>query len=155
MNNEMNDFSIPGVRNVFGYVPSAINYVAPGKRPLSSMSPTIVEFIRNGTLYYVTGGAGGSRIITAVLQTLLHVLDRGMDVAQALKQPRYHDQLDPNEVAYEFDFDNATVHFMEKKGHKTSFEARDSEVQALRRLPNGTFEAASEPMQRFSGGFAI
>jgi gamma-glutamyltranspeptidase/glutathione hydrolase len=70
MNNEMNDFSIPGVSNAFGYVPSPANYIRPGKRPLSSISPTIVEH-SNGTLYYVVSSAGGSRIITGKNRTPL------------------------------------------------------------------------------------
>ncbi|KAL9034959.1 MAG: hypothetical protein Q9214_006807, partial [Letrouitia sp. 1 TL-2023] len=96
MNNEMNDFSIPGSSNAFGYVPSPSNFIRPGKRPLSSISPTIVEFLVNNTLYFVVGSAGGSRIITATIQNLWHVLDQGLNTAAALAQPRLHDQLSPN-----------------------------------------------------------
>ena len=97
MNNEMNDFSIPTSSNFFGFIPSPSNYIRPGKRPLSSMSPTIVEFLSNNTLYFVVGSAGGSRIITATIQNLWHVLDRGLSSAAALAQPRLHDQLRPNQ----------------------------------------------------------
>lgn len=97
MNNEMNDFSIPGSSNAFGYVPSPSNFVRPGKRPLSSISPTIVEFLANSTLYFVVGSAGGSRIITATIQNLWHVLDQGFNSTGALAQPRLHDQLQPNQ----------------------------------------------------------
>lgn len=97
MNNEMNDFSIPNSSNAFGYVPSPSNYIRPGKRPLSSISPTIVEFLSNNTLYFVVGAAGGSRIITATIQNLWHVLDQGLNTAAALAQPRLHDQLQPNQ----------------------------------------------------------
>ena len=96
MNNEMNDFSIPGSSNAFGYVPSASNFIRPGKRPLSSISNTIVEFVANNTLYFVIGSAGGSRIITATIQNLWHVLDQGLDSEAALARPRLHDQLEPN-----------------------------------------------------------
>lgn len=122
MNDEMNDFSIPGSRNAFGYIPSPSNYIRPGKRPLSSISPTIVEF-PNGTLYYVVGAAGGSRIITATIQNLVHVLDGNMTAPQALAQPRLHDQLIPNQVSFEYAFDNTTVAFMESRGHNVTWIA--------------------------------
>ncbi|KAH0836284.1 Gamma-glutamyltranspeptidase 3 [Fonsecaea pedrosoi] len=155
MNNEMNDFSIPGSSNAFGYVPSPSNYVRPGKRPLSSISPTIVEY-GNGTLYYVTGAAGGSRIITATIQSLVHVLDQNMTAPQALAQPRLHDQLIPNQVTFEYAYDNETVAFMKSRGHNISFIAPgQSSAQSIRRLPNGTFEAAGEPRQKNSAGLAI
>ncbi|KAI4196378.1 MAG: hypothetical protein LQ346_003237 [Caloplaca aetnensis] len=97
MNNEMNDFSIPDSSNAFGYVPSPSNFIRPGKRPLSSISPTIVEFLANSTLYFVVGSAGGSRIITATIQNLWHVLDQGFNSIGALSEPRLHDQLQPNQ----------------------------------------------------------
>lgn len=158
MNNEMNDFSIPGSSNAFGYVPSPANYIRPGKRPLSSISPTIVEF-PNGTLYYVIGAAGGSRIITATIQNLVHVLDQNMTAPEALAQPRLHDQLIPNQVSFElppFGYNNETVAFMKSRGHNVTYIAPgQSTAQGIRRLPNGTFEAAGEPRQLDSGGFAI
>jgi gamma-glutamyltranspeptidase/glutathione hydrolase len=154
MNNEMNDFSIPGQSNAFGYAPSPSNYVRPGKRPLSSISPTIVEL--NGQLYYVVGSAGGSRIITAVIQNLWHVLDQNMTAPAALKHPRFHDQLIPNVCSFETTYDNGTTAFMAARGHNVTFEAPGgSTAQSLRRLPNGTFEAAGEPRQHNSGGFVL
>ena len=93
MNNEMNDFSIPNQSNAFGYAPSPANFIKPGKRPLSSISPTIVEYLENGTLYYVIGSAGGSRIITATIQNLWHVLDQNETVKESLAEPRLHDQV--------------------------------------------------------------
>jgi gamma-glutamyltranspeptidase / glutathione hydrolase len=155
MNNEMNDFSIPGSSNAFGYVPSPSNYIRPGKRPLSSISPTIAEF-PGGTLYYVIGAAGGSRIITSTIQNLIYVLDQNLTVPQALAQPRLHDQLQPNQVSFEYAYNNDTVAFMRARGHNVTWVAPgQSGAQGLRRLPNGTFEAAGEPRQRNSGGFAI
>ncbi|KAL8743996.1 MAG: hypothetical protein Q9190_003716 [Brigantiaea leucoxantha] len=156
MNNEMNDFSIPGSSNAFGYVPSPSNFIRPGKRPLSSISPTIVEFLANNSLYFVVGSAGGSRIITATIQNLWHVLDQGLNTAAALAQPRLHDQLSPNLVSFEYAYNNETVAFMKSLGHNVTWIAPgQSTAQALRRLPNGTFEAAGEPRQKASGGFAI
>jgi gamma-glutamyltranspeptidase / glutathione hydrolase len=155
MNNEMDDFSTPGSSNAFGYVPSPSNYVRNGKRPLSSISPTIVEF-PNGTLYYVIGAAGGSRIITSTIQNLIHVLDENMTAPQALAQPRLHDQLQPNVVSFEWAYNNETVAFMKARGHNVTWVAPgQSTAQGLRRLGNGTFEAAGEPRQKDSGGFAI
>ncbi|KAL9578756.1 MAG: hypothetical protein Q9212_005516 [Teloschistes hypoglaucus] len=156
MNNEMNDFSIPNSSNAFGYVPSPSNFIRPGKRPLSSISPTIVEFLANGTLYFAVGSAGGSRIITATIQNLWHVLDQGLTSAASLAQPRLHDQLQPNQVLFEYAYNNQTVAFMKSLGHNVTWVAPgQSTAQALRRLPNGTFEAAGEPRQKASGGFAV
>src|SRR4030081_333592 len=100
----MNDFSIPGVPNAFGYYPSPINFVRPGKRPLSSITPVIVEY-PDGSLYLSVGAAGGSRIITATIQSLWHVLDHGHNMLQALKMPRLHDQLLPHMVSFEYEYD--------------------------------------------------
>ncbi|KAI5857382.1 gamma-glutamyltransferase 1 [Durotheca rogersii] len=155
MNNEMNDFSIPGSSNAFGYLPSPANFVRPGKRPLSSISPTIVE-TPDGKLYFVIGSAGGSRIITATIQNIHHVLDRGMTTYEALAEPRLHDQLSPNQVSFEYAYDNGTVAFLKSLGHNVTWVAPgQSTAQGLRLLPNGTFEAAGEPRQRNSGGFAV
>ena len=155
MNNEMNDFSIPGSSNAFGYLPSPNNYIKPGKRPLSSITPTIVEHA-DGTLYYVVASAGGSRIITATLQNIWHVLDQNMTAPQALAKPRFHDQLEPNEILFEWAYNNETIDFMRSRGHNcTEMAPGSSSSQSLRRLENGTFEAAGEPRQLNSGGYAI
>ena len=155
LNNEMNDFSIPGSSNAFGYIPSVSNYIRPGKRPLSSISPTIVEN-EDGSLYFVTGSAGGSRIITATIQSLWNVLDRGMTPLQALAEPRLHDQLSPDQVTFEYTYNNSTVNYMKSIGHNVTWMAPGSSTaQCLRLLKNGTFEAAGEPRQKSSGGYAI
>lgn len=155
MNNEMNDFSLPGSSNAFGYVPSSANYIRPGKRPLSSISPTIIE-TADGKLYFVIGSAGGSRIITTTIQNIHHVLDRNMTSAEALAQPRLHDQLSPNQVSFEWAFDNSTVAYMKTLGHNVTWVAPGlSTAQGLRLTANGTFEAAGEPRQANSGGFAV
>ncbi|KAL7921243.1 gamma-glutamyltranspeptidase [Trichoderma austrokoningii] len=155
MNDEMNDFSIPGLSNSFGYIPSPANYIRPGKRPLSSISPIIAE-TADGKLYLALGSAGGSRIITANIQNTIHVIDRNMTTAEALAQPRLHDQLVPDQATFEYAYDNQTVAFMKSLGHNVTWVAPgQSTAQALRLLPNGTFEAAGEPRQVSSGGFAI
>lgn len=101
LNDQMNDFSMPGRRNEFGYPPSPSNFIRPGKRPLSSITPVIVEHKSNGSLYYVVGSAGGSRIITATIQNLWHTLDHNMSAIDALYEPRFHDQLVPNVIGFE------------------------------------------------------
>ncbi|OIW30195.1 gamma-glutamyltransferase [Coniochaeta ligniaria NRRL 30616] len=155
LNNEMDDFSVKNSTNAFGFAPSAANYIKPGKRPLSSMSPVIVEYLSNNTLYLVTGAAGGSRIITATVQSLWNVLDRGMSPRQAIEEPRFHDQLIPNEMMFEHTYSNATIAFLQGRGHAVSWLDHGSDLQIIRRLPNGTFEAASENRQHDSGGFAV
>ena len=150
MNDEMNDFSIPNISNVFGYYPSPANYIHPRKRPLSSVSPLIVEN-KNRTLYSVFGASGGSRIITTTLQNALYILDSGMSVAEAVRQPRLHDQLMPNVVIFEEDYDEGTVEFMKGRGHNVTWGAAGSSAQALR-IVNGRFEAAGEPRQKDSAG---
>lgn len=155
MNNEMNDFSIPGISNEFGFVPSPINYIRPKKRPLSCVTPIIVEH-PNGTLYISIGAAGGSRIITSTVQALWHILDHNMTLPEALKEPRIHDQLLPDLTSFEIAFDNATVESMRERKHNVKWVAGfQSAVQGVRMFANGTFEAASEPRQADSGGLTI
>ena len=150
MNNEMNDFSVPNISNVFGYYPSPVNYVKPKKRSMSSISPIMAEFA-NGTLFAVMGASGGSRIITTVIQNALHVLNQGMTAHEALKQPRLHDQLLPNQVTFELTYDNATVESMSRRGHNVTWGSAGSSGQAIR-IVNGRLEAAGEPRQHDSAG---
>ena len=97
LNNEMDDFtSKPGVPNSFGLVQGSANAVAPGKRPLSSMTPTIV--LKDGKVFMVTGSPGGSTIITTTLQAFLNVVDFGMNMQQAVDAPRFHHQWLPDTV---------------------------------------------------------
>ncbi|KAL3439004.1 nucleophile aminohydrolase [Aspergillus tetrazonus] len=155
MNNEMDDFSVPGSSNSFGYIPSEANYIRPGKRPLSSCTPAIVTH-PNGTTFFIAGSAGGSRIITATVQNIIHAVDEGLSAAEALARPRLHDQLIPNQVAFEYAYDNSTVAFMAARGHNVTWMAPGtSTAQAIRVLPNGTFDAAGEPRQLDAGGFAV
>jgi gamma-glutamyltranspeptidase / glutathione hydrolase len=110
----------------------------------------------DGSLYFVTGAAGGSRIITATVQSVINLIDRAMDPLRALSEPRLHDQLIPNVVSFEETFDNDTIQFMRERGHTISTLAIGaSSAQCVRLLPNGTFEAVGEPRQKNSGGFAI
>lgn len=155
MNNQMSDFSVPNTSNPFGYAPSPANFIRPGKRPLSSISPIIVE-LPDGRPFFAIGAAGGSRIPTSTIQNIINVLDRNMTTAEALAQPRLHDQLIPNQVSFEYAYDNSTVMYMKTLRHNVTWVAPEqSSAQGLRLLPNGTFEAAGEPRQKNSGGFAV
>jgi gamma-glutamyltranspeptidase/glutathione hydrolase len=118
LNNEMDDFtSKVGVPNIYGLVQGEANAIAPGKTPLSSMSPTIVT--RGGEPVFVTGTPGGSRIITVVLQSILNVIDYGMDVQEAADAPRIHNQWLPDVTNVErFALSPDTRSILEDMGHK-------------------------------------
>ncbi|KAK2858356.1 hypothetical protein FQN49_004813 [Arthroderma sp. PD_2] len=154
MNNEMDDFSVPGRSNSFGYIPSPANFIKPGKRPLSSICPAIITD-KDGSLYFVSGAAGGSHIITGTLQSIVNVMDRKMSVKQALAAPRLHDQLVPNVIEMEPSFDKETVKFMISRNHNVTREKSSSTVESIMRLKNGVFEASGEPRLASSGGFVV
>lgn len=103
----------------------------------------------------ITGAAGGSRIITSTVQNIIHVIDQGLTAAEALAKPRLHDQLIPNQAAFEYTYDNSTVAFMRSRGHNVTWVAPGaSTAQAIRVSPNGTFDAAGEPRQLNSAGYS-
>ncbi len=117
LNNELDDFTAaPGASNAYGLVGFEANLPGPGKRPLSSMSPTIV--LRDNKPVLVTGSPGGSRIISTVLQVIVNVLDYGMDVAAAVAAPRLHHQWLPDEVRIERGFADETLTALRAKGHR-------------------------------------
>jgi gamma-glutamyltranspeptidase/glutathione hydrolase len=117
LNNELDDFTAaPGASNAYGLVGFEANLPGPGKRPLSSMSPTIV--LKDGKPILVTGSPGGSRIISTVLQVIVNVLDYGMDVAAAVGAPRLHHQWLPDEVRLEAGFTEETLAGLRAKGHR-------------------------------------
>jgi gamma-glutamyltranspeptidase/glutathione hydrolase len=118
LNDEMDDFSAkPGAPNMYGLVEGPNNAVAPGKRPLSSMTPTIVT--KDGKLVMVVGTPGGSRIPSAVIETISNVIDFGMSVTEAIDAPRIHHQWLPDEIGYErFALSADTIARLEAMGHK-------------------------------------
>ncbi len=145
LNNEMDDFSIaPGVRNAFGLVGSAANAVAPGKRPLSSMSPTLVldESMRP---LLSCGAAGGPKIITTALQILVRVLDLKQSIAEAISAPRVHHQWSPDQAVCERAVDDETRAALASMGHRVTQVARASVAQGLTITPAGELTAASDP----------
>jgi gamma-glutamyltranspeptidase / glutathione hydrolase len=117
LNNEMDDFTVKlGVPNLYGLVQGATNAIAPGKRPLSSMSPTIVT--KDGKPVMVVGTPGGSRIITAVAQTIIHAVDYGMNVQEAVDAPRFHQQWLPDVTNAEpYAFSPDTLKLLKDMGH--------------------------------------
>jgi len=119
LNDEMDDFAAaPGAPNAFGLLGSEANAVEPGKRPLSSMTPTIVT--ENGKVLIVAGSPGGSRIITTTLQVIVHLIDFKMDIASAVNVPRIHHQWYPTKVYYEpFGLSPDTIGILQKRGHAT------------------------------------
>jgi len=120
LNNEMDDFaSKPGSPNMFGLVQGEANAIAPGKRPLSSMTPTIV--LKDGKLFMTAGAPGGSRISTAVLQVILNVLDFGMNVQDAIDAPRVHHQWQPDKLSLERGISPDTVALLKSRGYEVDY----------------------------------
>ena len=115
LNDEMDDFSVkPGAPNAFGLIGGTANEVQPFKRPLSSMSPTIV--LKDNKPFLVTGSPGGSRIITTTLQMIINVIDFNMNVAEATISPRIHQQWMPDQLRYEKGISVDTLSILEKQG---------------------------------------
>ena len=131
LNNEMDDFtSKPGVPNLYGLVQDEANKIEPGKRPLSSMAPTIV--LREGKPWMVVGTPGGSRIITAVLLTMLNVIDFGMDIQEAVDAPRIHQQWMPEETFVETRaLSPDTRAILVGMGHKLTVPQPENHVAAI------------------------
>jgi gamma-glutamyltranspeptidase/glutathione hydrolase len=146
LNNELDDFTAaPGAANAYGLVGFEANLPGPGKRPLSSMSPTIV--LKDGKPVLVTGSPGGSRIISAVLQVIVNVLDYGMDVAAAVAAPRLHHQWLPDEVRVEHGFAEDTLSALRAKGHRVVEPLGQSSANSIMVTANGVF-GAPDPRSR-------
>lgn len=144
LNNEMDDFSIqPGVPNQYGLVGGTANAIAPGKRMLSSMTPTIIE--KEGALYMVIGSPGGSKIITTVLQAFLNVELHGLSMQEAVNAGRVHHQWQPDLVYYEDTaLDSTTIQRLRQMGHILQERSAYGAVDAIRVLPNGQLEAGAD-----------
>jgi gamma-glutamyltranspeptidase / glutathione hydrolase len=143
LNNELDDFSAkPGVPNAYGLIGGDANAVAPDKRPLSSMSPTIV--LADGEPFLVTGSPGGSRIITTVLQVIMNVVDHGMNIAEATHAPRIHHQWLPDELRIEEGLSPDTIRLLEQIGHTVSVQDAMGSTHSIMVTEAGLF-GSSDP----------
>jgi gamma-glutamyltranspeptidase / glutathione hydrolase len=145
LNNEMDDFTVkPGVANLFGLVQGTANAIAPGKRPLSSMSPTIVE--KDGRPVFVLGSPGGPRITTAVLETIADIVDFGMAPQSAVAAPRFHHQWLPDTLLYERDgFASEALAKLAKRGHRLTEQAPWGAVELIAIGPGGHLLGINDP----------
>ena len=143
LNNEMDDFSVkPGVPNAFGLVGGTANAVEAKKRPLSSMTPTIV--MKNNKPWLVTGSPGGARIITTVLQSVVNTIDHEMNPAEAIITPRVHHQWLPDELRVEEGISPDTIKLLQEKGHKVVTKAPMGRIQIIQADDSG-FYGYSDP----------
>ena len=153
LNNEMEDFvSKPGTPNMFGLLGGEANSVEALKRPLSSMTPAIV--FRDGEPWFATGSPGGARIITAVLQMIVNMIDHGMNIADATHRPRIHHQWFPDKLTIEVGFGVDTIRLLEERGH--TLDVRGSLGTSLQSVAykDGLFRGASDPRRPNSGAAA-
>jgi gamma-glutamyltranspeptidase/glutathione hydrolase len=145
LNNEIDDFqTAKGVPNQFALVQSDMNLVGPGKRPLSSMSPTLV-FDNDGKVIACAGSAGGPGIISTTIQELLDMFVWNMDPRAAISQPRIHDQWLPDELGVDAEIPADVVDGLVRRGHKVVVKPWTTAGQIIRVLPDGTRQAASDP----------
>ncbi|HKS21042.1 MAG TPA: gamma-glutamyltransferase [Bradyrhizobium sp.] len=150
LNNELDDFTAaPGASNAFGLVGFEANLPGPGKRPLSSMSPTIV--LKDGKPVLVTGTPGGSRIITAVTQVIVNAIDYKMDIAAAVAAPRLHHQWLPEDVRFERGFADDVLAELRAKGHKVVEALGQTSANSIAITPHGLLGA---PDPRTRGAWA-
>jgi gamma-glutamyltranspeptidase/glutathione hydrolase len=151
LNNELDDFAAkPGAPNAYGLVGGEANAPAAGKRPLSSMTPTIV--LKDGKPFLVTGSPGGSRIITAVLQVVLNAIDRRLPVAEAVGTPRIHHQWLPDELLVERGFPSALMEALRTRGHNVVEVKLGTSANSIAVTPQGFVGAADH---RTRGALAV
>lgn len=146
MNNEMDDFSIkPGVPNMFGLIGNKANAIAPGKRMLSSMTPTILE--KGKKLYMVVGTPGGSTIITSVFQTILNVVEHGMTMQQAVNAYKFHHQWLPDKITFENGaFTDGVLQRLLSKSYILEMQRNTiGRMDCILVLPDGRLEGGSDP----------
>ncbi|WP_373001905.1 gamma-glutamyltransferase [Marinobacter sp.] len=149
LNNEMDDFSAkPGVPNAYGLIGGEANKVEPGKRMLSSMSPTIVK--KDGKNVLVTGSPGGSRIITTTLQVILNVIDHGMNIQTAVSAPRMHHQWLPDEIRIEQGISPDTIRLLEERGHTVVGGSAMGAIQSIMVGEDGVLHGGADPRRSTS-----
>jgi gamma-glutamyltranspeptidase/glutathione hydrolase len=143
LNDEMDDFSIkPGVPNMYGAIGGEANAIAPGKRMLSSMTPTIV--LQGGKPYLVVGTPGGTTIPTSVYQTIINIIDFGMSTDDAVNKPKFHHQWLPDEIMIERSFPAVTKEALQKMGYKITERGAIGRTEVIKILPDGRFEAVAD-----------
>lgn len=145
LNNEMDDFSVkPGAPNMYGLVGGEANAIAPNKRMLSSMTPSIVE--KDGQLFMVVGTPGGSTIITSVFQTIINVIDFNMDIQSAVAAKKFHHQWLPDEVYVEKDaIDSLAVEKLKAKGYNLLYRGPIGRVDAIIKTKWGSYQGGADP----------
>jgi gamma-glutamyltranspeptidase / glutathione hydrolase len=143
LNDEMDDFSAkPGVPNIYGAVGGEANAIAPNKRMLSAMTPTLV--LKEGRPYLVVGTPGGTTIPTSVFQTLVNVLEFNMPATEAVWQPKFHHQWLPDEIAVERSFPQTLREVLQRMGYKITERGAIGRTEVIRVLPDGRFEAVAD-----------
>lgn len=143
LNDEMDDFSIkPGVPNMFGALGGDANAIAPGKRMLSSMTPTLV--LKNHKPFMVVGTPGGTTITTSVFQSIVNVIDFGMNAEDAVDKPKFHHQWHPDTVVIEKDFNKTTTEQLKQMGYKLETIDAIGRIELIKVLPDGKFEVAAD-----------
>ena len=143
LNNEMDDFSVkPGVPNMYGAVGADANAIAPGKRMLSSMTPTIV--LKDNKPYLIIGTPGGTTITTSVFQTLVDILEFNMSIDDAVNKPNFHHQWLPDDISVEKDFPKEVLQQLQKMGYKITSRGAIGRTEVIRILPNGQIEAVGD-----------
>ncbi len=146
LNNEMDDFSAkPGEANAYGLIGAKANAIAPKKRPLSSMTPTLV--FKNGQPFLATGSPGGSRIITTVLQVIMNVIDHKMNIAEAVSAPRIHHQWLPDEIRTEDGISHDTANVLRQRGHRLRKKSVMGSANSVMRVDAG-FLGSADPRRR-------
>lgn len=149
LNNEMDDFSAkPGVPNAYGLIGGEANRIEPGKRMLSSMSPTILR--KDGRNVLVTGSPGGSRIITTTLQVIMNVVDHGLNIQSAVAAPRIHHQWLPDEIRIEQGISPDTIDLLESMGHTVTPRAAMGAIQSIQVDDDGQLWGAADPRRSTS-----
>ena len=143
LNDEMDDFSIkPGVPNLYGAVGGEANAIAPGKRMLSSMTPTIV--LKDNKPFLVVGTPGGTTIITSVFQTLIDIIDFGMSTEDAVNKPKFHHQWLPDRIDVEDDFPATLKTELEQMGYTINVRSKIGRTEVIKVLQDGSFEAIAD-----------